>query len=53
MRGWMDRTIGQTLDEAFHWVSCLEECCQIVLAAKTIDEPFLGYRELSEGYKSW
>jgi ribulose-5-phosphate 4-epimerase/fuculose-1-phosphate aldolase len=46
-------SMGQTLDEAFQWVSCLEESCQIILAAKTIDEPFLEYRKMSEDYKSW
>ena len=49
MQGWM----GQTLEEAFQWASCLEESCQVILAAKTIDEPFLEYRKMSEDYKSW
>jgi ribulose-5-phosphate 4-epimerase/fuculose-1-phosphate aldolase len=53
MQGWMGRTIGQTLEEAFQWASCLEESCQVILAAKTIDEPLLEYRKLSEDYKSW
>jgi L-fuculose-phosphate aldolase len=53
LRGHGCFSIGQTLDEAFQWVSCLEESCQIILAAKAIDEPFLEYRKMSEDYKSW
>jgi L-fuculose-phosphate aldolase len=53
LRGHGCFAIGQTLDEAFQWVSCLEESCQIILAAKSIDEPFLEYRKMSEDYKSW
>jgi L-fuculose-phosphate aldolase len=53
LRGHGCFAIGQTLDEAFQWVSCLEESCQIIVAAKTIDEPFVEYRKMSEDYKSW
>lgn len=53
LRGHGCFSIGQTLDEAFQWVSCLEESCEIILAAKLIDEPFLEYRKMSEEYKSW
>jgi L-fuculose-phosphate aldolase len=53
LRGHGCFSIGQTLDEAFQWVSCLEESCQIILAARAIDEPFLEYRKMSEDYKSW
>lgn len=53
LRGHGCFAIGQTLDEAFQWVSCLEESCQIILAAKTIGEPFVEYRKMSEDYKSW
>lgn len=53
LRGHGCFSIGQTLDEAFQWVSCLEESCQIIVAAKAIDEPFLEYRKMSEEYKSW
>jgi L-fuculose-phosphate aldolase len=53
LRGHGCFAIGQTLDEAFQWASCLEESCQIILAAKTIDEPFVEYRKMSEDYKSW
>ena len=53
LRGHGCFSVGQTLDEAFQWVSCLEESCEIILAAKLIDEPFLEYRRMSEEYKSW
>ena len=53
LRGHGCFAIGQTLDEAFQWVSCLEEACQIILAAKTIDEPLVEYRKMSEDYKTW
>jgi L-fuculose-phosphate aldolase len=53
LRGHGCFSIGQTLEEAFQWASCLEESCQIILAAKAIDEPFLEYRKMSEDYKSW
>ncbi len=53
LRGHGCFSIGQTLDEAFQWVSCLEESSQIIVAAKIIDEPFAEYRKMSEDYKSW
>jgi len=53
LRGHGCFSTGQTLEEAFQWVSCLEESCQIILAAKTIDEPFIEYRKMSEEYKQW
>jgi L-fuculose-phosphate aldolase len=53
LRGHGSFATGQTLDEAFHWSSTLEESCQIALAAKLIDEPFLEYRKMSESYDKW
>ena len=53
LRGHGSFAIGQTLDEAFHWSSTLEESCQIALAAKLINEPFLEYRKMSESYNKW
>ena len=53
MRGHGSFAIGQTLDEAFHWSSTLEESCEIALKAKLINEPFIEYRGMSEGYKKW
>jgi L-fuculose-phosphate aldolase len=50
LRGHGSFAIGQTLDEAFHWSSTLEESCQMELAAKIINEPFIEYRGMSESY---
>jgi L-fuculose-phosphate aldolase len=50
LRGHGSFATGQTLDEAFHWSSTLEESCQIELAARLIDEPFIEYRKMSEAY---
>lgn len=50
LRGHGSFATGQTLDEAFHWSSCLEESCQMELAAKIINEPFIEYRKMSESY---
>lgn len=53
LRGHGSFAIGQTLDEAFHWSSVLEESCQIALFAKLIGEPFIEYRKMSEAYTRW
>jgi L-fuculose-phosphate aldolase len=53
LRGHGSFAIGQTLEEAFHWTSTLEECSQIILAAKLIDEPFIEYRKMSAAYRDW
>lgn len=53
LRGHGSFSIGQTLEEAFHWSSTLEEACQIMLYAKQIDEPFIEYRKMAEGYNKW
>ena len=53
LRGHGSFATGQTLDEAFHWSSTLEESCQIAVAAKIINEPFLEYRGMTEGYTQW
>lgn len=53
LRGHGSFAIGQTLDEAFHWSSTLEESCQIAIAVKIINEPFMEYRGMSEGYSKW
>jgi len=50
LRGHGSFATGQTLDEAFQWSSTLEESCQIELAVKMIDEPFIEYRGMSESY---
>jgi L-fuculose-phosphate aldolase len=53
LRGHGSFATGQTLDEAFHWSSTLEESCQIELAVKQINEPFLEYRKMSEFYNKF
>jgi L-fuculose-phosphate aldolase len=53
LRGHGSFAIGQTLDEAFQWTSAFEECCQIILTAKLIDEPFIEYRKMSAAYSKW
>ena len=53
LRGHGSFATGQTLDEAFHWSSTLEESCQIALAARLINEPFIEYRKNSESYKNF
>jgi L-fuculose-phosphate aldolase len=53
LRGHGCFAIGQTLEEAFQWVSCLEEASEIILAAKAINEPLVEYRKMSEDYKNW
>ncbi|MFC1959590.1 class II aldolase/adducin family protein [Chloroflexota bacterium] len=45
--------IGQTPEEAFHWISTLEEACDIILEAKIMGEEFIEYRKHSASYKSW
>jgi L-fuculose-phosphate aldolase len=53
LRGHGSFATGQTLDEAFHWSSCLEESCQMELAAKIINEPFIEYRGMSDSYSKF
>jgi len=53
LRGHGSFATGQTLDEAFHWSSTLEESCQMELAAKIINEPFIEYRGMSESYNKF
>ncbi len=53
LRGHGSFATGQTIDEAFHWSSTLEESCQIALYAKLINEPFIEYRKNQEGYNKW
>jgi L-fuculose-phosphate aldolase len=53
LRGHGSFATGQTLEEAFHWSSTLEEACQIAMAAININEPFIEYRKNAEGYNKW
>ncbi|NLG96934.1 MAG: aldolase [Chloroflexi bacterium] len=53
LRGHGSFAIGQTLEEAFHWSSTLEEACQIAVWAKIINEPFIEYRKMSDAYNKF
>ena len=53
LRGHGSFATGTTLDEAYQWSSCLEESCQIELAVKTINEPFIEYRKMSDSYNKF
>ena len=41
-------SIGQTLEEAYHWISALEEVCDIILEHKLLGEPMIEYRKHSD-----
>jgi L-fuculose-phosphate aldolase len=53
LRGHGCFAVGQTLEEAFHWCSTLEEVSDIILEAAILHEPFIEYRRNAEGYKKW
>ena len=53
LRGHDCFSTGQTLDEAFMWASVLEECCDIILEQKIINEPFIQYRKMADQYNKW
>jgi L-fuculose-phosphate aldolase len=44
---------GQTLEEAYHWVSALEEVSDIILEHKLMGEEMIEYRKHSESYGKW
>jgi L-fuculose-phosphate aldolase len=44
---------GQTLEEAYHWISALEEVSDIILKHKLLGEPLIEYRKHSDSYKNW
>ncbi len=46
-------SVGQTLEEAYHWISTLEEVCDIILEQKLMGEEMIEYRKHSEAYKNW
>ena len=52
-RGHGSFSIGQTLEEAYHWLSTLEEASDIILEHKLLNEPFIEYRRHSEDYERW
>lgn len=44
---------GQTLEEAFQWISALEEACDIILEHHLLGEQRIEFRKHSEAYSSW
>ena len=44
---------GQTLEEAFHWISALEEASDIILETHLMGEQRIEYRRHSESYSKW
>jgi L-fuculose-phosphate aldolase len=53
LRGHGSFAIGQTLEEAFHWTSMLEEACDIIVETKIINEPMIPYRKMADQYGKW
>ena len=46
-------SIGETLEDAYQWVSALEEVSDIILRHKLLDEPLIEYRKHSDSYSKW
>lgn len=46
-------SIGQTLEDAYHWVSALEEISDIIFEHELLGEPLIEYRKHSESYRKW
>jgi L-fuculose-phosphate aldolase len=44
---------GQTLEEAYHWISALEEVSDIIYEHELLGEEFVEYRKHTESYKKW
>jgi L-fuculose-phosphate aldolase len=53
LRGHGSFAIGQTLEEAFHWTSTLEEVSDIILEAHLMGEQHIEYRKHSDAYAKW
>lgn len=53
LRGHGCFAVGQTLEEAFHWVSTLEEVSDIILKAKLLGEERIEYRHNPDAYSKW
>lgn len=53
LRGHGSFAIGQTLEEAFHWTTMLEEACDIIVETKIINEPLIQYRKMADQYDKW
>jgi len=46
-------SIGQTLEEAYHWISALEEVSDIIFEHALLGEEFIEYRKHTDSYKNW
>jgi L-fuculose-phosphate aldolase len=46
-------SIGETLEDAYQWVSALEEVSDIILDHKLLGEPLIEYRKHSDSYSKW
>jgi L-fuculose-phosphate aldolase len=44
---------GQMLEEAYQWVSCLEEVCQIIYYSRTLGGQLKEFRRMADKYKNW
>lgn len=53
LRGHGCFSTGQTLEEAFHWISCLEEVSDIILETHLLGEERIEFRRHSEAYAKW
>ncbi|GAB4480330.1 MAG: fuculose-1-phosphate aldolase [Anaerolineae bacterium] len=53
LRGHGCFSTGQTLEEAFHWISALEEASDIILEAHLLGEQRIEYRKHSDSYSKW
>jgi L-fuculose-phosphate aldolase len=53
LRGHGCFSTGQTLEEAFHWISALEEASDIILETHLMGEQRVEYRRHSESYSKW
>jgi len=53
LRGHGCFSTGQTLEEAFHWISALEEASDIILETHLMGEQRIEYRRHSESYSKW
>jgi len=46
-------SVGETLEDAYQWVSALEEVSDIILKHKLLGEPLIEYRKHSDLYSKW
>ena len=44
---------GQLLEEAYQWVSCLEESCQVLYYFRTLGGQLKEYRRMADWYPKW